>query len=148
MTGSPSSLRVDGVAAYRPMTKERNSVLVLHDDGSLQVFSFTSLLPEANSSLNAGDNQKQSGTLEAEQVKKLGAVLLGSQANNGGSSPVFPLDFFESTTCITADVKLGGDILRNNDSEGVKLSLAAEDGFLEGPSSSGFKVTFKLQVSL
>jgi E3 ubiquitin-protein ligase UBR4 len=148
MTGSPSSLRVDGVAAYRPMTKERNSVLVLHDDGSLQVFSFTSLLPEANSSLNAGDNQKQSGTLEAEQVKKLGAVLLGSQANNGGSSPVFPLDFFESTTCITADVKLGGDILRNNDSEGVKLSLAAEDGFLEGPSSSGFKVMFELQVSL
>jgi hypothetical protein len=37
-------------------------------------------------------------------------------------------------------VKLGGDILRNGDSEGVKLSLASDDGFLEGPSSSGFKV--------
>jgi len=140
MTGNPSSLRVDGVAAYPPMTKDRNSVLVLYDDGSLQVFSYTSTLPESVSELVGTDRQKQSASLEAERMKKLGVVLLGNRVNNGGATPSFPLDFFEKTTCITADVKLGGDILRNGDSEGVKLSLASDDGFLEGPSSSGFKV--------
>jgi E3 ubiquitin-protein ligase UBR4 len=122
------------------MTKDRNSVLVLYDDGSLQVFSYTSTLPESVSELVGTDRQKQSASLEAERMKKLGVVLLGNRVNNGGATPLFPLDFFEKTTCITADVKLGGDILRNGDSEGVKLSLASDDGFLEGPSSSGFKV--------
>lgn len=140
ITGNSSSLRVDGIASYRPMSKERNSVLVLHDDGSLQVFSYVSVPPEAGNGLSGGDSQKQTGSLEAEQVKKLGAALLGSRANYGGAAPVFPLDFFEKTTCITADIKLGGDILRNSDSEGVKLCLQAEEGFLEGPSVSGFKI--------
>ena len=148
IAGNSSSLRIDGIASYRPMSKERNSVLVLHDDGSLQVFSYVSVLPEAGSGLSGADSQKQTGTLEAEQVKKLGAALLGSRANYGGAAPVFPLDFFEKTTCITADVKLGGDILRNSDSEGVKLCLQAEEGFLEGPSVSGFKVTLNCYCSV
>lgn len=140
ITGNSSSLRIDGIASYRPMSKERNSVLVLHDDGSLQVFSYVSVLPESGNGLPGGDSHKQTGSLESDQVKKLGAALLGSRANYGGAAPVFPLEFFEKTTCITGDVKLGGDILRNSDSEGVKLCLQAEEGFLEGPSVSGFKV--------
>lgn len=128
------------------MSKERNSVLVLHDDGSLQVFSYMPALPESGGGMPGGDGHIQTGSLEADQVKKLGAALLGSRANYGGAPPVFPLDFFEKTTCITADVKLGGDILRNSDSEGVKLCLQAEEGFLEGPSVSGFKVLILLQL--
>ncbi|KAL2641590.1 hypothetical protein R1flu_009177 [Riccia fluitans] len=136
--GNGSSLRVDGIAAYRPMTKERNSVLVLHDDGSLQVFSYIPSGADAASGTSP-DAPKHTSNLEAEQVKKLGAALLGSRAL-AGATPVFPLDFFEKTSCITADIKIGGDLLRNNDSDGVKASLASDDGYLEGPSASGFKV--------
>jgi E3 ubiquitin-protein ligase UBR4 len=73
-------------------------------------------------------------------MKKHGAALLGSWANCGGAAPVFPLDFSEKTTCTTADIKLGGDMVRNSDSEGVKLCLETEVGFVEGRSLSGFKV--------
>lgn len=69
-----------------------------------------------------------------------GAALLGSRANYGGAAPVFALDFSEKTTCTTTDTKLGGDMVRNIDSEGVKLCLEAEVGFVEGPRVSGFKV--------
>ncbi|KAL3677862.1 hypothetical protein R1sor_020818 [Riccia sorocarpa] len=138
-TGNGASSRVDGIAAYRPMTKERNSVLVLHDDGSLQVFSYIPSGADAASGPSV-DAPKQTSNLEvAEQVKKLGAALLGSRSHSG-ATPVFPLDFFEKTSCITAEVKIGGDVLRNNDSDGVKASLASDDGFLEGPSASGFKI--------
>ncbi|KAG6555165.1 hypothetical protein Mapa_003204 [Marchantia paleacea] len=136
--GNGASLRVDGIAAYRPMTKERNSVLVLHDDGSLQVFSY---IPSDADAANGPSLEvpKQTSNLEAEQVKKLGAALIGSRTQTG-AAPVFPLDFFEKTQCITTDIKLGGDVLRNSDSDGVKTSLASDDGFLEGPSASGFKI--------
>ena len=30
--------------------------------------------------------------------------------------PEFPLDFFEKTSCITTDIKLGGDVIHNSDS--------------------------------
>ncbi|XP_024381357.1 auxin transport protein BIG isoform X3 [Physcomitrium patens] len=138
--GNSSSSRVDGVASYCPISKERNSVLLLHDDGSLQVFSYVSVSRATGNGLLGTDSQKQAGSLEPEQVKKLGTALLDSRANHDGAAPVFPLDFFEKTTCITADVKLGGDILLNNDSDGVKLCLQTEDGFLEGPNASGFKI--------
>jgi E3 ubiquitin-protein ligase UBR4 len=98
------------------------------------------VLPEAGNGLSGRDSQKQTGSLEAEQMKKHGAALLGSWANCGGAAPVFPLDFSEKTTCTTADIKLGGDMVRNSDSEGVKLCLETEVGFVEGRSLSGFKV--------
>ena len=39
LPGSPSSQWV-GISAYRPLSKDKNNVLFLHDDGSLQIFSF------------------------------------------------------------------------------------------------------------
>ncbi|GLJ18302.1 hypothetical protein SUGI_0323850 [Cryptomeria japonica] len=131
LSGNSSSSWV-GVAAYRPLSKDKSSVLVLHDDGSLQIFSF--------GDIGTWGSETHSSVISPEQVKKLGSGILNNRAN-AGVNPEFPLDFFEKTTCITADIKLGGDGIRNSDSEGAKLNLASDDGFLEGPSSSGFKVT-------
>ncbi|KAI5072138.1 hypothetical protein GOP47_0012244 [Adiantum capillus-veneris] len=132
-SGSLGCPRVDGITSYRSSLKEKHDLLILHDDGSLQVFC----VGQGNESV--GDSVRTS-TLEAEQVKKLGDAILGSRAGNS-PAPVFPLDFFEKTTCITNDIRLGGDVLRNLDSEGAKMSLASDDGFLEGPNPSGFKIT-------
>lgn len=37
--------------------------------------------------------------------------------------------------------KTGGDTVKNGDSEGAEQSLVNEDGFLESPSPTGFKVS-------
>lgn len=124
--GSPSPLV--GITAYKPLSKDKIHCLVLHDDGSLQIYSHVPVGADAGSS-------------EAlDKVKRLGSDILNNKAY-AGVNPDFPLDFFEKTVCITADVKLGGDALRNSDSEGAKQSLASDDGYLESPSPSGFKIT-------
>ncbi|KAB2613738.1 auxin transport protein BIG-like [Pyrus ussuriensis x Pyrus communis] len=123
-----STSPVVGVTAYKPLSKDKIHCLVLHDDGSLQIYSHTPMGVDANASATA------------EKVKKLGSRILSNKAY-AGTNPEFPLDFFEKTVCITADVKLGGDAIRNGDSEGAKLSLASEDGFLESPSPAGCKIS-------
>ncbi|GAV60100.1 ZZ domain-containing protein/E3_UbLigase_R4 domain-containing protein [Cephalotus follicularis] len=117
-----------GIAAYKPLSKDKVHCLVLHEDGSLQIYSHTPVGVDADASVTV------------EKVKKLGSNILNSKAY-GGINPEFPLDFFEKTVCITADVKLGGDAIKNSDSEGAKQSLASEDGFLESPSPAGFKIS-------
>ena len=77
-------------------------------------------------------------TFNSEQVKNLGPGVLSNIAN-AGINPEFPLDLFEKTSRITIDIKLGGDVIRSSDSEGVKLNFASEEGFLESPSPTGFK---------
>jgi E3 ubiquitin-protein ligase UBR4 len=116
-----------GVTAYKPLSKDKIHCLVLHDDGSLQIYSHVPL----------GDDS--SATMISDKVKKLGSGILNSKAY-AGVKPEFPLDFFEQTVCITPDVKLSGEAIRNGDSEGAKQSLASEDGFLESPTPAGFKV--------
>lgn len=116
-----------GVTAYKPLSKDKVHCLVLHDDGSLQIYSHVPHGVDAATSVTA------------EKVKKLGSNILNNKAY-AGTKPEFPLDFFEKTVCITADVKLGGDAIRNGDSEGAKQSLASEDGYVESPSPAGFKV--------
>lgn len=116
-----------GVTAYKPLSKDKIHCLVLHDDGSLQIYSHVPVGVDAATNLTA------------EKVKKLGSGILSNKAY-AGVNPEFPLDFFEKTVCITSDVKLGADAIRNGDSEGAKQSLASEDGFLESPSPAGFKV--------
>lgn len=123
--GSTSSLV--GVTAYKPLSKDKIHCLVLHDDGSLQIYSHVPVGVDAATNLTA------------EKVKKLGSGILSNKVY-AGVNPEFPLDFFEKTVCITSDVKLGGDAIRNVDSEGAKQSLSSEDGFLESPSPAGFKV--------
>ncbi|KAJ0099623.1 hypothetical protein Patl1_21605 [Pistacia atlantica] len=117
-----------GITAYKPLSKDKAHCLVLHDDGSLQIYSHVSMGVDAASSVTA------------EKVKKLGANILSNKAY-ASTKPEFPLDFFEKTVCITADVKLSGDAIRNGDSEGAKQSLASEDGSLESPSPAGFKIS-------
>ncbi|OMO52577.1 Zinc finger, ZZ-type [Corchorus capsularis] len=123
-----SSSPLVGITAYKPLSKDKVHCLVLHDDGSLQIYSHVPVGVDANASA------------AAEKVKKLGSNILNNKAY-AGTKPEFPLDFFEKTVCITADVKLGGDAIRNGDSEGAKQSLASEDGFLESPSPAGFKIS-------
>ncbi|CAK9175800.1 unnamed protein product [Ilex paraguariensis] len=123
--GSTSSLV--GITAYKPLSKDKIHCLVLHDDGSLQIYSHVPVGVDAGASaIN-------------DKVKKLGSSILNNKVY-AGSNPEFPLDFFEKTVCITADVKLSGDAIRGGDSEGAKQSLASEDGFLESSSPAGFKV--------
>ncbi|CAI0553248.1 unnamed protein product [Linum tenue] len=117
-----------GLAAYKPLSKDKIHCLVLQDDGSLQIYVHS---PGGNDS---------DGSVAAEQVKKLGSGILNSKVY-AGVKPEFPLDFFEKTVLITSDVKLGGDAIRNGDSEGAKQSLGSEEGFLEGPSPAGFKIS-------
>lgn len=124
-----STSPIVGITSYKPLSKDKIHCLVLHDDGSLQIYSHVPV------GVDAGAN------MTAEKVKKLNSGILSNKAY-AGLNPEFPLDFFEKTVCITADVKLGGDAIRNGDSEGAKQSLASEDGFLESPNPSGFKVLF------
>uniref|UniRef100_A0A1J3J544 Auxin transport protein BIG n=1 Tax=Noccaea caerulescens TaxID=107243 RepID=A0A1J3J544_NOCCA len=125
-TGSSSPMV--GITAYKPLSKDNVHCLVLHDDGSLQIYS------HVRSGVDADSN------LTAEKVKKLGSKILNNKAY-AGAMPEFPLDFFEKAFCITADVRLGSDAIRNGDSEGAKQSLASEDGFIESPSPMGFKIS-------
>ncbi|CAH2055306.1 unnamed protein product [Thlaspi arvense] len=125
-TGSSSPMV--GITAYKPLSKDNVHCLVLHDDGSLQIYS------HARSGVDAYSN------FTAEKVKKLGSKILNNKAY-AGAKPEFPLDFFEKAFCITADVRLGSDAIRNGDSEGAKQSLASEDGFIESPSPMGFKIS-------
>ncbi|WCJ25516.1 auxin transport protein (BIG) [Euphorbia peplus] len=122
-----STSHLVGLAAYKPLSKDKVHCLVLHDDGSLQIYSH----------IPAGSDAVAS--LTADKVKKLGAGILNKAY--AGLKPEFPLDFFEKTFCMTADVKIGGDAIRNGDSEAAKTSLASEDGFLESPSPQGFKIS-------
>ncbi|KAK7295546.1 hypothetical protein RJT34_18456 [Clitoria ternatea] len=122
-----STSPVVGVTAYKPLSKDKIHCLVLHDDGSLQIYS------HAPAGVDAGM------IAASEKVKKLGSGILNKAY--AGTNPEFPLDFFEKTVCITSDVKLGGDAIRNGDSEGAKQSLVNEDGFLESASPAGFKIS-------
>ncbi|THU64013.1 hypothetical protein C4D60_Mb01t21950 [Musa balbisiana] len=126
--GAGLSLPLVGVAAYKPLSKDKTHCLVLQDDGSLQIYSHvpTGVDTVAN--------------VSSEQTKKLGSSILNNKAY-AGVNPDFPLDFFEKTMCITGDVKFNSDAIKNGDSEGIRQRLASDDGFLESPSSSGFKVT-------
>ncbi|ESQ49882.1 hypothetical protein EUTSA_v10019869mg [Eutrema salsugineum] len=125
-TGSSSPMV--GITAYKPLSKDNVHCLVLHDDGSLQIYS------HVRSGLDADSN------FTVEKVKKLGSKILNNKAY-AGAKPDFPLDFFEKAFCITADVRLSSDAIRNGDSEGAKQSLASEDGFIESPSPMGFKIS-------
>ncbi|KAJ4833094.1 hypothetical protein Tsubulata_001074 [Turnera subulata] len=123
-----STSHLVGLTAYKPLSKDKVHCLVLHDDGSLQIYSHVPAGADAGASMTA------------EKVKKLGSGILNNKAY-AGTKPEFPLDFFEKTVCITPDVKLGGDAIRNGDSEGAKQSLTSDDGFLESPSLAGFKIS-------
>ncbi|CAN6173744.1 unnamed protein product [Urochloa humidicola] len=125
-TGTNSS--VVGVAAYKPLSKDKTHCLILYDDGSLHIYSHTP---------SGGDS---STILAAEQTKKLGSSILSSRAYTG-IKPEFPLDFFEKTTCITSDVKFNSETTKSGDSESIKQRLASDDGYLESLTSAGFKVT-------
>ncbi|KAF8012749.1 hypothetical protein BT93_I0796 [Corymbia citriodora subsp. variegata] len=123
-----SSAPLVGITAYKPLSKDKIHYLALHDDGSLQIYG------------HASGGTDLSANATSEKVKKLGYGILSNRIY-AGTNPEFPLEFFEKTFCITADVRLGGDAIRNTDSDGARQSLASEDGFLESPSPSGFKIS-------
>ena len=124
-----STSPIVGITAYKPLSKDKIHCLVLHDDGSLQIYSHVPVGVDA------------SANATSEKVKKLGSGILSNKAY-AGVNPEFPLDFFEKTVLITPDVKLGGEAIRNGDSESAKQSLLSEDGFLESPNPTGFKVLY------
>ncbi|XP_057491487.1 auxin transport protein BIG-like isoform X2 [Actinidia eriantha] len=117
-----------GITSYKPLSKDKIHCLVLHDDGSLQIYSHVPVGGDASSSAIS------------DKVKRLGSGILNNK-DYAVSNPEFPLNFFEKTVCITAEVKLSGDAIRNGDSDGAKQSLASEDGFLESTSPAGCKIT-------
>lgn len=104
-----SASPIVGMTAYKPLSKDKIHCLVLHDDGSLQIYSHAPVGVDA-------------GVIAAsEKVKKLGSGILTKAY--AGTNPEFPLNFCERTICITPDVKLGGDAIRNGDSEEAKTEL-------------------------
>ena len=106
LPGSPSSQWV-GISAYRPLSKDKNNILFLHYDGSLQIFSFG-----MGSGTRGLELLRHDCNINSEQVKKLGPSVLSNTAN-ARINPEFPLDFFEKTSCITTDIKLGGDVIHH-----------------------------------
>ncbi|KAG0465972.1 hypothetical protein HPP92_020136 [Vanilla planifolia] len=123
-----SSFSLVGVAAYKPFSKDKTHCLVLNDDGSLQIYSYAPI----------GDDS--ASNISVEQTKKLGSTILNNRVYSV-SKPEFPLDYFEKTICITNDVKLSCEAIKNCDPEGIKQRLATDDGFLESPSPAGFKIS-------
>ena len=123
-----------GITAYKPLSKDKAYCLVLQDDGSLQIYSHASVSSDMTENLNI------------EKAKKLGAGILSSKGYASMNTD-FPVDFFEKTICITGDIKLSGEAIKNNDSEAIKQKLQSEDGFLECPNPSGFKVLFAFSTS-
>ncbi|KAF6169548.1 hypothetical protein GIB67_028099 [Kingdonia uniflora] len=97
------ALPLVGKTAYKPLFKDKSHYLVLHDDGSLQIYSYILLV-----------GADGGGTVIFGQTKKLGSDILCSKFFV--INPEFPLDFFEKMVCITTDVKLSGDVIRNSDS--------------------------------
>lgn len=126
--GAGSNAPMVGVAAYKPLSKDKTHCLLLYDDGSLHIYSHTP---------SGGDS---SPSLTAEQTKKLGSSILNSRAY-ASTKPEFPLDFFEKTTCITCDVKFSSDTTKSSDSESIKQRLTSDDGYLESLTSAAFKVS-------
>ncbi|MQL86780.1 hypothetical protein Taro_019317 [Colocasia esculenta] len=122
---SGSALPLVGITAYKSLSKDKSHCLALQDDGSLQIYSHVLVGTDAMTNLNL-------------DKAKLGAGILNSKGHVGMNTD-FPLDFFEKTICITSEVKLNGDAIKNNDSEGAKQRLQSDDGYLESPSPSGFK---------
>ncbi|XP_073003648.1 auxin transport protein BIG [Typha latifolia] len=117
-----------GIASYKPLSKDKTHCLILQDDGSLQIYSY---IPKGvDTAVNTS----------MEQTKRLGSSILSNRAY-AGSNVEFPLDFFEKTMCITADVKLSSDASKSSDSEVIKQRLSSDEGYLESLSSTGFKVT-------
>jgi E3 ubiquitin-protein ligase UBR4 len=122
--GESAALRMEGVATYVPPgAGEKCTLLVLNDDGSLQVFSYAPA--EKRVPLGAARSVSKADGLDRTAVQA------------AATAPSFPLTFFESTTCITQSVTWGGDL---GDTDAIKLSLAAEESFLEGPSARPFKI--------
>ncbi|KAM0923258.1 hypothetical protein ACQ4PT_005659 [Festuca glaucescens] len=126
--GTGSNTPMVGVAAYKPLSKDKTHCLLLYDDGSLHIYSHAP---------SGGDS---STSLTAEQTKKLGSSILSSRAY-AGTKPEFSLDFFEKTTCITSDMKFSSDTTKSGDSESIKQRLTSDDGYLESVTSAGFKVS-------
>jgi len=126
-TMGSSALPSVGITSYKPLSKDKIHCLVLYEDGSLQIYSHASFGFDTSN-------------VSSDHVKKIGASILSNKAY-AGINQDFPLDFFEKTTCITNDVKLSCEAIKNNDSEGLKQKLASDDGFLESPTPSGFKMT-------
>jgi E3 ubiquitin-protein ligase UBR4 len=125
--GTGSNTPMVGVAAYKPLSKDKTHCLLLYDDGSLHIYS------------RAPSGGDSSTSLTAEQTKKLGSSILSSRAY-AGTKPEFSLDFFEKTTCITSDMKFSSDTTKSSDSESIKQRLTSDDGYLESVTSAGFKV--------
>ncbi|XP_047051247.1 auxin transport protein BIG-like [Lolium rigidum] len=126
--GTGSNTPMVGVAAYKPLSKDKTHCLLLYDDGSLHIYS------------RAPSGGDSSTSLTAEQTKKLGSSILSSRAY-AGTKPEFSLDFFEKTTCITSDMKFSSDTTKSSDSESIKQRLTSDDGYLESVTSAGFKVS-------
>ncbi|KAK1310864.1 Auxin transport protein BIG [Acorus calamus] len=130
-----SALPSVGITAYKTLSKDKTHCIVLHEDGSLQIYSHIPLESDSAANVNSG------------QARKLGSGILANQAY-AALNPEFPLDFFEKTVCITPDVKLSSEAIKNNDSEAAKQSLTSDDGFLESHSPAGFKRVIKLDEGM
>ena len=92
---------------------------VLHEDGSMQCHTCGQM---ANSEM------------------ALTAALSRAHAKRPPSrAPVFPVEFFERATCVTAsaDITLGGDVVHNSTPTNAKARLSSNtDDYVSGPTKS------------
>ena len=64
-----------------------------------------------------------------------------ASASASVAAPKFPLDFFERTTCVTSEVRFGGDLARRHSTESIRFALQSEDAHVEAPSPGACKIT-------
>ena len=141
--------RVVGVAGFHPTDLDAAFLLTLRDDGSLQVYAQE---PPPPTGVSAADVQQKQLARAAERASRRRAAAAArllrvpveppsASASASVAAPKFPLDFFERTTCVTSEVRFGGDLARRHSTESIRFALQSEDAHVEAPSPGACKIT-------
>ena len=140
--------RVVGVAGFHPTDLDAAFLLTLRDDGSLQVYAQE---PPPPTGVSAADVQQKQLARAAERASRRAAAAArllrvpveppSASASASVAAPKFPLDFFERTTCVTSEVRFGGDLARRHSTESIRFALQSEDAHVEAPSPGACKIT-------
>ncbi|KAK3280427.1 hypothetical protein CYMTET_11725 [Cymbomonas tetramitiformis] len=139
--GGAAGLHVEGWASVCPAGKEQPMLMLLHSDGSLQMYACP-VPPAGLSSSGSAVRGSGAAVVKSPSRSHSGGISGGAAAGGsvqGGDGTAFPVDFFERCVLATAEMKFGGDFLRATDSDGAKLSLSSEEGYVEAPGAGAFR---------
>jgi hypothetical protein len=155
---------VQGCVSFICNAKEPPVLMLLHADGSMQVYACplagsgsggatgggTSVGEPKGGAVSGaasgrGGGRGSSVTGQGAVATRAGWLQMGEGGEARAEEVKFPVDFFEWCSAVTPEVKLSGDFLRNTEPEAAKLALTAEDGCVADPLSL---LTFDFRLPL